>query len=123
MHQSMQSGSMARAASAWPMSAASHPNWFRMPLTVRFATASLPQMNIVGCPPVNWGFTSNLVDAWRSAATYNRSFDASVPGGREDLTPGSSGLLGAGRDPGRVELRSRFSMAAASFWEFSGLAR
>ena len=51
MHQRMQSGSIARAASALPMSAVSQPNWSRMPVTVFFAASSLPQMNIVGLPP------------------------------------------------------------------------
>ena len=52
MHQSMQSGSMARAAMALPMSAVSQPNCSRTDVTVFFASASLPQMNIVGLPPL-----------------------------------------------------------------------
>src|SRR5512137_1202719 len=55
MHQSMQSGSMARAASAFPMSETSQPNWSTMPEMIFFAPSSLPQMNMVGLPPANFG--------------------------------------------------------------------
>ena len=51
MHQSMQSGSIARAASTPPMSSASQPNWSRTFVTAALAAASFPQMNIVGRPP------------------------------------------------------------------------
>ena len=43
MHQSWQSGSMARAAAAVPMSAGCHPNFTSRSATTRFAPASLPQ--------------------------------------------------------------------------------
>lgn len=57
MHHSMHRGSMARAASAGPISATSHPNWSRTRATVFFAAASLPQMNMVGRPSAYSGFT------------------------------------------------------------------
>ena len=57
MHHSMQSGSIARAASARPISAVSHPNWSSRPVTIVLAAASLPQMNMVGFPPLNCGLT------------------------------------------------------------------
>src|SRR6185312_1121758 len=57
MHQSMHSGSIARAAVAPPRSSVSQPNCSRMPVTVCLAAASLPQMNIVGRPAANFGLT------------------------------------------------------------------
>jgi hypothetical protein len=43
MHQSWQSGSMARAAFAVPMSAGYHPNRTRISRTTVFAASSFPQ--------------------------------------------------------------------------------
>ena len=68
MHQSMHSGSMARAASALPISAVSQPNCARIPDTAFFATSSLPQMNMVGVP-VNCGFTMHAAPTELKAFT------------------------------------------------------
>ena len=48
MHHRMQSGSIARAAVAAPMSSTSKPNFTRISETSFFAPVLLPQMNIVG---------------------------------------------------------------------------
>src|ERR1700691_971878 len=69
MHHSMHSGSIARAASALPISATSQPNCSQMPRTVALALSSLPQMNMVGLPPGNCGSTIAAVPTELKALT------------------------------------------------------
>src|ERR1017187_10431693 len=69
MHQRTQRGSMARAASAPPMSSVSHPNAVRIPVAVLLAAASLPAMNMDGFPPLNPGFTMQAAPTQLNAFT------------------------------------------------------
>src|SRR5262245_7051018 len=69
IHQSMQSGSMARAASAFPMSAASKPKPSMTAAACFLAASSLPQMNIVGLPPTNVGSTMKALPMQEKAFT------------------------------------------------------
>ena len=48
-------GSIARAASALPISAVSQPNWSRIAVTGLFAASLFPQINMVGLPAANSG--------------------------------------------------------------------
>src|SRR5678815_2816608 len=57
MHHSIHNGSMALAASTFPMSVVSQPNCSSTPFTILFADSSFPQMNMVGLPALNCGFT------------------------------------------------------------------
>jgi hypothetical protein len=69
----MQSGSMARAASAAPMSATSQPNSPSMALTLAFACALLPQINIVG-------FSSNEGLYIKAFPTHENAFTKCAEG-------------------------------------------
>jgi hypothetical protein len=74
MHQSMQSGSMARAASTRPQSSLSHPNSSSTRRTTSFAPASSPQMNIVG-RTASLGSTNSALPTLEKAFT-NRAAGA-----------------------------------------------
>src|SRR5215831_10808251 len=67
--QSIHNGSIARAASTLPMSAVSQPNWSRIAPTVALAAGLLPQMNIVGLPSANCGFTISELPTELNALT------------------------------------------------------
>src|SRR6185437_15606468 len=69
MHQSMHSGSMARAASTPPISSTSQPNWSSSGVMRSLALWSAPQMNIVGLPPAYTGSTMRALPTELSALT------------------------------------------------------
>ena len=69
IHQSMQRGSMARAASTAPMSSVSHPNRSRIPVTCFLAASSLPQMNMEGLPSLKKGLYIRALPTLLNALT------------------------------------------------------
>src|SRR5688572_9362425 len=82
MHHKMQSGSIARAASALPISSVSHPNDLRMPDTFFLEFSSFPQMNMVGGPPLKPGLyimaLPTLLNAFTTFASGNHFWILSI---------------------------------------------
>src|SRR5258708_11094616 len=74
MHQSIQSGSIARAEMMVPQSNGSHPNCSITSDTFAFAAALFPQMNMVGIPCLYCGLII------RGAPTLLKPFTTYAPG-------------------------------------------
>src|ERR1017187_6637850 len=129
MHQSMHKGSMARAAAAPPISAVSHPNWSRTVLTCFFAPASLPQINIVGFPPSNFGFTISAapteLKAFTKCAPENSCCNCSMCDSlmllKNFSTPSSGGASSIGLVASTTVLPARLFAPAARSAEDAAL--
>ena len=121
MTQSMHNGSMARAASALPISAVSQPNWSRRPQTICFAASSLPQMNIVGFPPLNCGLTIKALPTELKALMKRASANSRCERSMRDssklvkyfTTPFTGGASAIGFVASMMGLPARFTAPAA----------
>ncbi len=129
MHQSMQSGSMARALAAPPMSAVSQPKRSRMAVASAFAPASLPPMNIVGFVPPKSGLTMCALPthdqaltkwAW-GACCCRRSIRDSLGPVKNLSTPSSGGSSVMGLVASSTVLPARCATPASAIADSAAL--
>ena len=103
------------------MSAVSQPNCSRIPVTVFFAPSSLPQMNMVGRPPLSSGLTMRAAPTELKALTNfapansrcSRSTSASSRLVKTRSTPFTGGASAMGFVASMTGLPDRFEAPAA----------